>query len=689
MMYFTLSEGKGKHLRLCLSTLSVLIALLGGTLTVSAQTTATNLARGAKASSSSDWNQDFVASKANDGELTTRWNSAAGDRDGSWLALTWDQPQTFNKVIVRQAFNRIQVFHIQVIDPQTKDWVNVYESPANINPTGDPNPTFTIILKPTITSTGVRLFVDQTAEVPSIFEFEVYNVPQGILKGSVKDPSGTSITGAIVSVSNTQTITNDQGLYQMFVDAGTHNVTAFKPGAFRSRTFRGIQVAADAEVSLDITLTPLPPNLARNATASSSSDWSDQYDAPKANDGDFTTRWNSAAGDREGSWIALQWSAPQTFNKVTIREAFDRIRDYALQVFDKTKNDFVDVYRVKVPPSGGDPILTATLIPPLTTDQLRIYFYEVTEVPSIFEIEVRNVPTGILTGTVADVSTGKPIPKASIIVDPGGPVATTDDNGKFTVTLETDEYAVTATAGDYFPGPSQNVVISPDKPAEVKLVLPAKGPNLAIKAKPTASSDDGTNLPENVIDGDVTTAWMSDPTQTKMQWIALLWDTPTTFTVVNLLGFRGVIQKSRIEVQDDKGEWQPVPDTEFAPEFTGPNRTIFLPQPITTKGVRYFIFHTNADTNVPGLSEFEVYNSPIIRQQPPTVMCGDANGDGKVAIPDAILALQFAVGSKKPTDTQLASLDFNGNGKVDIAEVILVLRKAVNPQTSITGKGCQ
>ncbi|MGQ9525867.1 MAG: dockerin type I repeat-containing protein [Armatimonadota bacterium] len=53
------------------------------------------------------------------------------------------------------------------------------------------------------------------------------------------------------------------------------------------------------------------------------------------------------------------------------------------------------------------------------------------------------------------------------------------------------------------------------------------------------------------------------------------------------------------------------------------------------------------------------------------------NGDGKVSIPDATLALQMAVGLMKPTDAQLAAGDVNKNGKIDIPDVTVILRKAV------------
>lgn len=72
----------------------------------------------------------------------------------------------------------------------------------------------------------------------------------------------------------------------------------------------------------------------------------------------------------------------------------------------------------------------------------------------------------------------------------------------------------------------------------------------------------------------------------------------------------------------------------------------------------------------------------------PTQICGDANGDGKVNLADAILALQFAVGSKKPTEAQVPGLDLNGDGKIQLGEVIRVLRKAVNPQMVLEGPNC-
>lgn len=61
----------------------------------------------------------------------------------------------------------------------------------------------------------------------------------------------------------------------------------------------------------------------------------------------------------------------------------------------------------------------------------------------------------------------------------------------------------------------------------------------------------------------------------------------------------------------------------------------------------------------------------------PTVVPGDINGDGKVSVPDATLALQIAVGKVAPTSQQVSAGDLNANGKIDIADVTRILRRAV------------
>lgn len=56
---------------------------------------------------------------------------------------------------------------------------------------------------------------------------------------------------------------------------------------------------------------------------------------------------------------------------------------------------------------------------------------------------------------------------------------------------------------------------------------------------------------------------------------------------------------------------------------------------------------------------------------------GDLNGDGKLTVADATLALRLAIGLATATAPQLANGDMNHNGQIDIADAIIILKAAV------------
>jgi len=334
------------------------VLLLAGVAMKPAAAQNVNLARisTAKWSASSFWQSDndppnpnFTPEKAFDGNLSTRWNSYAGDSDGSWLAVRWDEPQTVNKVIVREAFARVTGLRVQQFDATKNDWADVFVAEDSMYAAvrgGDPgNPTYSMRFA-SVKTTGIRvLFTMTNTSSISIFEVEVYNNPAGTLQGTVRDDKGAGINGAIVRAGTDQTFTDAGGKYTLVADAGTYNVTAGKPGAFRNKLVRNVTIAPDASATLDFALTPLPPNLALTGKAASSSDWEDgeAYNAAKANDGNLTTRWNARADDEDGSYLEIAWSAPQTFTKITVRQAFDRIRNYTLQRWNASSSDWVDL----------------------------------------------------------------------------------------------------------------------------------------------------------------------------------------------------------------------------------------------------------------------------------------------------------------------------------------------------------
>ena len=62
----------------------------------------------------------------------------------------------------------------------------------------------------------------------------------------------------------------------------------------------------------------------------SSSDWSDEYTAGNAVDGDPGTRWNIARGQHSG-WLELDFGKPTTVARAEIEESFQRVTKFALE----------------------------------------------------------------------------------------------------------------------------------------------------------------------------------------------------------------------------------------------------------------------------------------------------------------------------------------------------------------------
>jgi hypothetical protein len=593
-----------------------------------------NLTATAQYSASSEWedgNPTYLASKAFDGdETTTRWNVASGDNDGSWLAATWASPVTINKVVMYEAFDRLNGFRIQNLD-SGGNWVDAYVAEdagyaavKSKDPAKQTNPVFTIRFATPLQTKGVRALYTQTNNAPSIFEVEAWNNPSGTLTGTVTDSSGTPVSGVAISAGADSTVSDANGKYTLTTDAGTYNVTASKFGVYRDRIARSVVLTANNSTTHDFVLTPLPPNLSLTATAVSSSDYSggntpDDYNAAKANDGNPTTRWNTDSGDTDGAFLEMQWTAPQTFNKVTIREAIDRIRNYSLQTYDEANAKYVDIpgaSNINVPANSANanPILTNAFATPITSKRLRLLINHADDLPSVWEMEVSNAPLGTASIVVTDTATGKPVPNATITSDLGALLGTTDANGALSVLLDADDYVISASADGYFAGAPAAFTINGGDKQQVTLTAPAQGPDIALTAKASASSEDPSYPASLVNDGDLTTNWLStDPTNI---WVALTWAKPTHFTVVQLRGYEPyAYQTSDVEMLDTDGKtWVPLPGTSFAPEFfatAGKPADFFFPDGVTTTAVRFFASSTNSVNLDGGLAEMYVFDSPI------------------------------------------------------------------------------
>ncbi len=89
-----------------------------------------------------------------------------------------------------------------------------------------------------------------------------------------------------------------------------------------------------AHLAIDSGLPSAGVNLAAGQPARASSQWSPEYGASQANDGNPVTRWNAASGQAAGEWLEVELGGRVAFNRTVIRQFGDRIRKYKIQYAD-------------------------------------------------------------------------------------------------------------------------------------------------------------------------------------------------------------------------------------------------------------------------------------------------------------------------------------------------------------------
>jgi galactosylceramidase len=130
------------------------------------------------------------------------------------------------------------------------------------------------------------------------------------------------------------------------------------------------------------------PNLAQGKRATASSQWSDQYAARFAVDGDDNTRWNSAAGKLAGEWLQVDFGRKIQFDLVSVRQFDARITKYTIQYPDGDR--WLDAVSGD---TRGQASWTAKFAP-LAAEKIRLLVVAVrgdraeSDTPSICELEV-------------------------------------------------------------------------------------------------------------------------------------------------------------------------------------------------------------------------------------------------------------------------------------------------------------
>lgn len=151
-----------------------------------AQAAETNLAMGKTATASGVYhdNPTYAASRAVDGQSTSRWATDAIPPP-HWLRVDLARTFTFDRVVIGEYQSRITTYAIQT-SADGASWQTVHRATKQA---GSAHTTTTVELDEPATGRYVRLLIDAASTGPSVYEFEVYGeVPIGGEDTLVKTP---------------------------------------------------------------------------------------------------------------------------------------------------------------------------------------------------------------------------------------------------------------------------------------------------------------------------------------------------------------------------------------------------------------------------------------------------------------------------------------------------------------------
>jgi alpha-L-fucosidase len=129
------------------------------------------------------------------------------------------------------------------------------------------------------------------------------------------------------------------------------------------------------------TVAPRRANLAKGKKVTASSNYSSDYNARLANDGNPATRWNAATGDKSGAWLEVDFGQPTRFNRVAVRQLDTRIKNYKIQYLDGAQ------WRDAFSGETSSERWSATFAP-AQASKMRLLVVSANPEPSVFELAV-------------------------------------------------------------------------------------------------------------------------------------------------------------------------------------------------------------------------------------------------------------------------------------------------------------
>jgi hypothetical protein len=320
----------------------------------------------------------------------------------------------------------------------------------------------------------------------------------------------------------------------------------------------------------------------------------------------------------------------------------------------------------------------------------------------VSKTELKLSNAGTVSGVVRDTA-GKPVEGAQ--VSAGGEVATTDAQGKYTLTLEAGSYPlqvslagyketsqpITVRANETTTGDFQ---IAPETRTQVSLSVQKGAPmeDGLFWTQRTGGDGDASFVTEsgreafltgpdtdpyadNYLYANVLDSFISNGKPTQEVWLTIDYlDRGTDAFVLQYDAgpFPGSYKDAEPVTKTDTGAWLSytyhLTDASFSNRQNG--------------GSDFRIYDREDGDEV--ISRITI--STFDPATPPATKLGDLNGDGGVNVQDATLSLRIAVGAITPTDAQKAAGDVNHDGKWNVQDTTLILRRAVGAIDKFPGE---
>jgi nitrogen fixation protein len=295
-----------------------------------------NIARGAKVTTSTEHSAEYKGTFAVDGQLNTEW---ASNETTPWIQLDWNEPQTITKIVL---FDRADGNHAA--------GKLLFSNGKEIKVDGVPNDGVTpktIILPNPIVASSIKFDIREGSGGWNVGlrEFEVHGYPSG----TSKPVESITVSG----VGGTNTVIIKKGTLQMIASVlpadATNQSVAWtvleedgvtptkkakindqgKLSAAADGTVTVVASAMDGSMiagSVKVTLSgqgvdpSMGTNIAGNAAVSASTEYSSAYVGSNATDGDISTEW---ASKETKPWINLEWEQAKTIHKIIVYDRND------------------------------------------------------------------------------------------------------------------------------------------------------------------------------------------------------------------------------------------------------------------------------------------------------------------------------------------------------------------------------